>query len=546
LRRILVFSMTRMGDIIQSIPFIRRLRELNPKAQIDLLVEKCFADVASFLPGVDRIIEIRLEDLLLCFDKSRGPDLPQGVSYYRDLVNSLRDHNYDEVWNLTHTKPFTVLSSLIGGGETRGVTIDDHGLQCVNAPWLRYFYATNLARPWCQFNLVDIYANCINGIPKEFGRSVQINPTLYQGREPEGYRVKSNRRRVAIHPGASQAAKQWPVDSFAQVARQLTKQDIEIVLIGGRSDQKLGEAFGNDDHTINQIGKTSVQELAAVLADCDLLISNDSGPMHVAAAVGTKVIAITTGSALGSETAPYGEGHWVIEPRVDCFPCSAQDACSGRKCASMVKVEHLTELAMSCLTDSGLSKAISNDPMIRLYRTTLNVQDGQLDLIRIGNHSDDSRDQLNGMLRSLWPVWLDNAKLTSERIAYPDLPVRRLISEARLYSIDAMRLCSEIAESDPNSAKGISKITKASEALSRADAKLSRALSSNSALKSILAYLMIEKGSVGGDTICKQAKATATVYNGLAQMLTPIADSTYSRIEYISNKRIEVCHENLT
>jgi ADP-heptose:LPS heptosyltransferase len=545
LRRILVFSMTRMGDIIQSIPFIRRLRKQNPDAQIDLLVEKCFADVAAFLPGIDRIIEIRLEDLLLCFDENRGPDLPQGVAYYCDLVNSLRDYNYDEVWNLTHTKPFTVLSSLVGGAEARGVTIDDHGLQRVNAPWLKYFYATNLTRPWCQFNLVDIYANCIGGVPKDFGRSVQIDPQIYQEREPEGYRATINKRRVAIHPGASQAAKQWPVDSFAQVAKQLTRRDVEIVLIGGRSDLRLGDAFENDGNTINLIGKTSVHELAAVLADCDLLISNDSGPMHVAAAVDTKVIAITIGSALGSETAPYGEGHWVIEPRVECFPCSAQDTCSGRHCAALVKVEHITELAMACLTEAGLSDAISNDPLIRLYRTTFNSGDGQLDLIRFGNHNDDSRDQLNSMLRSLWPIWLDNAESIPMGISNPDSLVSKSISEARRFAMQAKKLCDEIAASDSNSSKGIAKITKASETLAETDAKLSRALSSNKALKSILAYLMIEKGSVGGDTLYEQARATAEVYAGLVRMLSSVADPAFSRTNKRSNICIEVCHENL-
>ncbi|MBU1920291.1 hypothetical protein KKG66_05560, partial [bacterium] len=62
MHKILVFSMTRMGDIIQSIPFIRRLRQKHPHAQVDLFVESCFADVAGFLPGIDNIIEVRLED----------------------------------------------------------------------------------------------------------------------------------------------------------------------------------------------------------------------------------------------------------------------------------------------------------------------------------------------------------------------------------------------------------------------------------------------------------------------------------------------------
>ena len=70
--------------------------------------------------------------------------------------------------------------------------------------------------------------------------------------------------------------------------------------------------------------------------------------MHIAAAVDTKVIAITLGSALGSETAPYGDNHWVIEPRVECFPCSAERVCKIQHCANNIKVGHIVELVDHC------------------------------------------------------------------------------------------------------------------------------------------------------------------------------------------------------
>ncbi|RQV99666.1 glycosyltransferase family 9 protein [bacterium] len=542
--KILVFSMTRMGDIIQSIPFFRRLRKKHPHAQVDLLVESCFSDVAGFLPGIDNIIEVRLEDLLLCFDRKRGADFPSGITYYRKLVDSLRRSGYGEVWNLTHTKPFTVLSALVGGEHANGVTLDDNGLQKVNKAWLKYFYATNLSRPWCQFNLVDIYANCIDGIPQDFGRSIKIAPQRYRDRYPQGYNPKYDSKRIAIHPGASQAAKMWPLAKYIDVAKRLSDSGREIVIIGGKSDRALGEQIARQCKAINLVGKTSIPELAAVLEDCDLLISNDSGPMHMAAAVGTQVIAITLGSALGSETAPYGTDHWVIEPRVECFPCSAEKVCGRRNCADHISANHLIELVEACLLKRPLSAWMQNDTRIRLYKTARDKDNGQLRLLRCGDDSDDIRESRNRLFRTLWPIWLENASPGERDYTPIDSGFRSVIEEILCETRKAVKLCVRLAGCSPHSKESWTRIEILHGELNQVDRKLNRLLASVDVLKSVLAYLMIEKGSVGGHTLQEQARQTAQVYSDLTRMLSaslPEGPQTESQ----KKEDKEVCYENL-
>ena len=223
------------------------------------------ADVARFLPGIDNIIEVKLEDLLLCFDQERGENLPKGIAYYSELVRDLRNRGYHEVWNLTHTKPFTVLSSLIGGESAYGVTLDSAGMQTVNKLWLKYFYATNLARPWCQFNLVDIYANCIEGIEMSYGRSVGVDPDKYQDSLPEQLSETASKHRVAIHPGASQKAKTWPLPNYVELVNRLVQNGCEVVLIGGPADREMGQRMTELTDVVNLIGKTTVRQLAATL-----------------------------------------------------------------------------------------------------------------------------------------------------------------------------------------------------------------------------------------------------------------------------------------
>ncbi|MDD5088717.1 MAG: hypothetical protein PHI18_07965, partial [bacterium] len=154
--RILVLSLTRMGDIIQSIPFFRRLRLRHPQAEIHVLVEQCFADVMRMVPGVDVIHEVRLEDLLPNLQSGARGNIHDATVYYRQWVESLRALRFSEVWNLTHTRPSMVMNFLLAAEQGQGVTLDRLGLQRVNSPWLAYFFATNLARPWCQFNLASI------------------------------------------------------------------------------------------------------------------------------------------------------------------------------------------------------------------------------------------------------------------------------------------------------------------------------------------------------------------------------------------------------
>ncbi|MBU1983785.1 glycosyltransferase family 9 protein, partial [bacterium] len=382
-----------MGDIIQSIPFFRRLRGSRPDAEIHVLVEKCFGDVIRMVPGVDAIHEIRLEDLLPDLEQGRNGNVPKATTYYRNLVENLKRENYSEVWNLTHTRPSMVLNYLLAAEHGRGVTLDRHGLQRVNSPWLSYFFATNLARPWCQFNLADIYANCIDEAEWETGRSIRIAQSDIKRDHPLS--CVSSRIRIAIHPGASQDDKRWSVESYRQLARRLLQRgDVEIVIVAGKRDVELGRKFEGIEGIVNLAGQTNVPDLASVLANCRLLVSNDSGPMHVAAAVGTPVLDITVGSALASETAPYGENHVVVEPESACFPCSSRNPCSSELCGSRITPQVVLRLCEWMLGLRGIPQP-QELAHCRVYRTGFSEEDGLLELRRIGATQEYARDEIH-------------------------------------------------------------------------------------------------------------------------------------------------------
>jgi len=131
--------------------------------------------------------------------------------------------------------------------------------------------------------------------------------------------IVKNKRVVAIHPGSSNPSKRWPTESFRSLARTLSdNKDVALLLIGDKSEISLCNSVSKDsgDRIYNIAGQIGIKELTALLERIDLLITNDNGPMHIAAAVGTKVVAIFQSAAVGSNPTrwgPYGEGHLVLQ-----------------------------------------------------------------------------------------------------------------------------------------------------------------------------------------------------------------------------------------
>ncbi|MFA5276839.1 MAG: glycosyltransferase family 9 protein, partial [Candidatus Omnitrophota bacterium] len=122
---------------------------------------------------------------------------------------------------------------------------------------------------------------------------------------------------IAVHPFTSDTLKQWPVDRFRQLIKRLSEELKDKVLVVGR-DEIIGEEYFDSlgDNIINLVNKTSLVELAQILKQCRMLVTCDSGPMHLAAAVGTPVVALFRNDLPGKTArrwGPWGKGHEVIE-----------------------------------------------------------------------------------------------------------------------------------------------------------------------------------------------------------------------------------------
>ena len=158
------------------------------------------------------------------------------------------------------------------------------------------------------------------------------------------YQLKTKNPIIAICPSAKFSVKRWDVMRFSEVARILEKDcGAKILLIGGSDEKISGEEIikGTKNSIVNLIGKTSYMESAEVIRRCNLLVSNDCGPVHLSAAVGTPVVGIYSSRDFPGAWHPWGKNHTVL--RNDSVPCRFcfKTECETMECINSISVEQV-------------------------------------------------------------------------------------------------------------------------------------------------------------------------------------------------------------
>lgn len=332
-RRVLVLQTCRMGDILQTTPMLRGLRRQHPDAELTLVLVDQFAGTPIPSHLYDRCVPFPLAALR----REVGPetDWHAALDRLRAFVREVGTQPFDLSINLAQTYLSGLLMALIPATERRGAVVRPNRTHApLGAPW-QYLWASATARALACFNLVDLFA-WTAGVPRdEEGLELAVPPEA-EARAAAWLAGQgiAERPLIAIQLGASEEAKRWPAECFAATAALLGESAGEVVLVGTAGERPLAERFqavaSRKAHLA--VGVTSLTELAALLRRCRLLMTNDTGTMHVAAAVGTRVMDISTGPVFVHETGPYGLDHVVIEPEMPCFPCAAGATCHHHAC----------------------------------------------------------------------------------------------------------------------------------------------------------------------------------------------------------------------
>ena len=374
MKQVLIINITRMGDLIQMGPLLARLREEQPGVAIDLVVDRQFALVASMLDGLREIISFDFHELI---DSSRA-SVKDALSLYQEVADwarPMRERCYDRIVNLTFNRPSAFLAGYIGAPDIRGGRSAWDGGIVIDSAWMAYFTDIHHSRRINRFNLVDVYALGGSGP----GTFAPLHVTLPAESRDWARRFLASEKPeagqwIAVQAGASDIMKAWrPAHFGAALAALSERWKGGLVFIGSPSEREtIAEVIlayrgaGGRNPFINAAGRTSLQQLAALLAESRLLLTNDTGPMHMAVAVKTPVIDLSVGHVDFRETGPYGAGHWVVQPDLDCAPCGFEQVCAHHSCKDRLVPNQVADLMLHVLGSGAFPAGISQ---CRIYES---------------------------------------------------------------------------------------------------------------------------------------------------------------------------------
>ncbi len=375
---ILVINLMRLGDLIQTTPVLRCLRRHYPGGRITLAAKDIFLEAARLLPGVDRLLAFPSINLAMLLDQEGG--WTEAAAQLGEWLTAHLPRPPDLVVNLTPNSLGSVLAFATGSGDIRGMTAYRSWELGTRPDWATYALVVSRARQANPFNLVDLFLR-EGGLPPD-GQGLEVDVPAEAEDEAEeflgGLYLPPETRLVGLFPGASKPERCWPPESFVRTARTLLRSHAcHFFIFGSAKEAPLVEAISQQlppGSTSPLAGRTSPTLLAAYLKRLDLLITNDTGPMHLAAAVATPTLALFLASARVQDTGPVGTGHVIIEPRLDCHPCLAP--CPQPCCHGAITPEAVTFWADKLLGKGDL-RPLEDDRIfhsVRVYGSTTDPQ----------------------------------------------------------------------------------------------------------------------------------------------------------------------------
>jgi len=330
-RKILVIGVNWVGDMVLSLPAMRGLRRLFPDAHIGFLARAYLGDLLRDVADVDEVIP---------YQPRRG--VYRWV-YELRMVGLLRRRGFDMALILPRSFR-SALAAYLAGIPTRIGYVDEgrgflltHGIPRTDA-------LLQVHRTQYYLHIIE----CMGGAPDGDPPLIEVLP---EGRRwASGFihscGMENSHLLVGFNPGATYgSAKCWDPHRFSELGTRLCRDYGACILIfGDQGERELATtiAQGIDGKAVNLAGSTTLPQLAALMETCDVVVTNDTGPMHISAAVKTPVVAIF-GSTDPVTTGPCGNGHIIVRKKVSCSPCLKRVCPMDHQCMDLISTDDVQE-----------------------------------------------------------------------------------------------------------------------------------------------------------------------------------------------------------
>ncbi|MBV8771889.1 MAG: glycosyltransferase family 9 protein [Deltaproteobacteria bacterium] len=339
-RRILIILTGSIGDVIRALPLLGRIRQAWPEAYIGWAVEPKSESLLRGHPWLDTLI---------VYDRSHAPWT------FVPFLRKIRSERFDLVLDLQRHLKSGLISIVSGAPERLGFAPD-------NSKEFNYLFASRhiSAQPNLRLKLLQYqaFADALDlpDVPIEFG--LQLQPP--EDRAARALVASAARPMLGVILGSSWPSRIYFPECIAKVIRGLAfavegSPALFPVLLGGRDEQKLAASV--IDHVgevpvLDLTGRTSLRDLIGIFAECAVAFGPDSGPMHLAAAVGCPVVSLW-GSTAPERSAPWSFANLTIRGEIPCHPCYLRKCPIGQECMRRIAPEAVVDMVRHALNNSA-------------------------------------------------------------------------------------------------------------------------------------------------------------------------------------------------
>jgi lipopolysaccharide heptosyltransferase II len=362
-QRIVVRGPNWLGDAVMCEPALRGLRRLFPQASLTLLVKPVVAELFADHPAIDRV--------LLYDDKGRHA----GLAGKWRLAGELRHARFDLAVLFQNAFEAALLAYLAGIPRRYGYATDGRSL----------FLSDPVAKPdrRALLHQVQYYWDLLKplgltGDPPHPELSISPEEERAMAERLTKAGIAATDTLIGINPGSIYGgAKRWLPDRFAESTERLCRRLNEsgdrrtaVVILGAKGEEQVGREIAAhlSVPSVNLSGATTIRELMATVKRCAILVTNDTGPMHVASAFQVPVVAIF-GPTDWRTTSPYGANHALVRHPVDCAPCMLRECPIDHRCMTGVSVDQVYEAAVERLSGLFGSSRLSGSSQINQTNT---------------------------------------------------------------------------------------------------------------------------------------------------------------------------------
>ena len=332
--RILIVKLSAIGDVVHSLPVLSALREMYPNASIHWLIEEAAAGLLENHPLIDKVLVSKRKSWLKRLKKGDGRPLRDCIRF----IQTLRSEPYDLVLDLQNLAKSSLWVALAKSRRKLGY---------YGTAEYAYVPLTEKVGPE-NFNLhaVDRYLTFIHYLGGPAGTPKFPLPLL-----PEhSLRAKklidkfglNGKKLVVIHPRALWSTKLWEIEHFRSLSSKLQRNlGVGVIFTGSYDDRSYIQQIvaGIRPKPVSLCGQSTLLELAAIFKEADIAVTTDTGPMHLAAAIGTPVVALF-GPTDPARTGPYGKDHTVMSTKLSCRPCFKKQ-CPDVRCMREILPERV-------------------------------------------------------------------------------------------------------------------------------------------------------------------------------------------------------------